>query len=192
GQWCTRVPLICHHTVEWHLPDRCLRQFGQEQCIPLEVPESQRAFHYRDGWQGTHDWPNKLEEFIVIWENQQLQEIVTPTNVGRMGYHDPYMDRYQQTSVRYVTLEGAADGALADGIERIKDLTHGKHELVGEEVSFIRRMTNSLLCCIRARGRDHRRYPPMPAPVPHPVQDEVPHPHHHTRERKTRRFGKDP
>ncbi|CAL1407336.1 unnamed protein product [Linum trigynum] len=46
GQWCMRVPLICLGTVEWHLPDRCLRQFGREQCIPLEVPESQRVFHH--------------------------------------------------------------------------------------------------------------------------------------------------
>ncbi|CAI0383491.1 unnamed protein product, partial [Linum tenue] len=52
GQWCTRVPLICFGTVEWHLPDRCLLQFGREQCIPLEVPDSQRAFHGRDGRQG--------------------------------------------------------------------------------------------------------------------------------------------
>ncbi|CAI0432759.1 unnamed protein product, partial [Linum tenue] len=107
---------------------------------------------------------------IAIWENRQLQDIVTPTNVGRMGYHDPYMDRYRHTSVRYVTLEGAVDGALADGIERIKDLTHGKHEMGIEDVSFIRRMTNSLLGCIRAQDRDHRRYPPMPAPVPPPVK----------------------
>ncbi|CAI0379282.1 unnamed protein product, partial [Linum tenue] len=175
---------------EWHLPDRCLRQFGREQCILLEVPESQRAFHHRDGRQGTHDWPTKLAEMIAIWENRQLQVIVTPTNVGRMGYHDPYMDRYRQTSVRYVTPEGAANGALADGIERIKDLTHGKHEMGSEDVSFIKRMTNSLLGCIRAQGRDHRRYPPMPTAVPPPVQVDVPHPHHHTRERKARRFGK--
>ncbi|CAI0444986.1 unnamed protein product, partial [Linum tenue] len=110
-------------------------------------------------------------------------------SVGRMGYHDPYMDRYRQTSVRYVTPEGAADGALPDGIERIKELTHGKHEMGHEDVSFIKRMTNSLLVCIRAQGRDHRRYPPMPAPVPPPVQVDVPH--HHMRERKARRFGKD-
>ncbi|CAI0466915.1 unnamed protein product, partial [Linum tenue] len=162
--------------MEWHLPDRCLRQFGREQCIPLEVPESQRAFHGRDGRQGTHDWPTKLAELIAVWENRQLQDIVTPTSVGRMGYHDPYMDRYRQTSVRYVTPEGAADGALADGIERIKALTHGKQGMRHEDVSFIRRMTNSLLGCIRAQGRDHRRYPPMPAPVPPPVQVDVPHP----------------
>ncbi|CAI0381611.1 unnamed protein product, partial [Linum tenue] len=93
-----------------------------------------------------------------------------------MGYHDPYMDRYRQTSVRYVTLEGAADGALADGIERIKALTHGKHEMGHEDVSFIKRMTNSLLGCIRAQGCDHHRYPSMPAPVPPPVKVDVPHP----------------
>ncbi|CAI0433345.1 unnamed protein product, partial [Linum tenue] len=171
-----RVPLICLGTVEWHLLDRCLHQFGREQCIPLEVPESQRVFHHRDGQQGTHDWPTKLAEMIAIWENRQLQDIVTPTNVGRIGYHDPYMDRYRQTSVRYVTPEGAADGALADGIEWIKDLTHGKHEMGSEDVIFIRRMPKSLLCCIRAQGRDNRRYLPMPAPVPPPVQVHVPHP----------------
>ncbi|CAI0460689.1 unnamed protein product, partial [Linum tenue] len=108
--------------------------------------------------------------------NRQLQDIITPTNVGRMWYHDPYMDRYRQTSVRYLTPKDAANGALADGIEQIKYLTHGKHEMGSEDVSFIRRMTNSLLGCIRAQGRDHRRYPPMPAPVPPPVQVDVPHP----------------
>ncbi|CAI0445849.1 unnamed protein product, partial [Linum tenue] len=157
GQWCTRVPLICFGTVEWHLPDRCLRQFGREQCIPLEVPDSQRAFHGRDGRQGTRDWPTKLAKFITIWENRQSHDTVTPTQVGRMGYHDPYLDRYRQTSVRYMTPQGAADGALADGIERIKDMTTGRIELGNEDVSFIRRMANSLLGCIRAQGRDHRR-----------------------------------
>ncbi|CAI0476884.1 unnamed protein product, partial [Linum tenue] len=134
------------------------------------------AFHHRDGRQGTHNWPTKLAEMIAVWENQKLQDIVTPTSVGRMGYHDPYKDRYRRTSVRYVTPEGAADGALAYGIEQIKELTHGKHEMGHEDVSFIKRMTNSLLGCIRAQGRDHRRYQPMPAPVPSPVQVDVPPP----------------
>ncbi|KAH1248760.1 Serine/threonine-protein phosphatase 7 long form [Glycine max] len=26
--WCAVVPLICFHVVEWHQPDRVLRQFG--------------------------------------------------------------------------------------------------------------------------------------------------------------------
>ncbi|CAI0476904.1 unnamed protein product, partial [Linum tenue] len=192
GQWCTRVPLICFGTVEWHLPDRCLRQFGREQCIPLEVPDSQRAFHGRDGRQGTRDWPTKLAKFITIWENRQSQDIVTPTQVGRMGYHDPYLDRYRQTSVRYMTPEGAADGALADGIERIKDTTTGRIELGNEDVSFIRRMANSLFGYIKAQGRDNCRYPPMPAPPPPPVQVDVPDPPPPYERKKSKRVRERP
>eukprot|EP00256_Glycine_max_P056678 XP_014624318.1 serine/threonine-protein phosphatase 7 long form homolog [Glycine max] len=32
--WCAVVPLICFHVVEWHQPDRVLRQFGMQQPIP--------------------------------------------------------------------------------------------------------------------------------------------------------------
>ncbi|CAI0474055.1 unnamed protein product, partial [Linum tenue] len=107
-----------------------------------------------------------------------------------MWYHDPYMDRYRQTSVRYLTPKDAANGALADGIEQIKYLTHGKHEMGSEDVSFIRRMTTVCLAVSEHRvviivdthpclHRSHLRYKLM-----------SPTPHHHTRERKARRFGK--
>ncbi|XP_043805078.1 serine/threonine-protein phosphatase 7 long form homolog [Manihot esculenta] len=32
--WRAVVPLICFHVVEWHQPDRVLRQFGMQQSIP--------------------------------------------------------------------------------------------------------------------------------------------------------------
>ncbi|KAL5130685.1 Serine/threonine-protein phosphatase 7 long form [Glycine soja] len=32
--WFAVVPLICFHVVEWHQPDRVLRQFGLQQPIP--------------------------------------------------------------------------------------------------------------------------------------------------------------
>ncbi|RZB70380.1 Serine/threonine-protein phosphatase 7 long form-like [Glycine soja] len=32
--WCAVLPLICFHVVEWHQPDRVLRQFGMQQPIP--------------------------------------------------------------------------------------------------------------------------------------------------------------
>lgn len=32
--WRAKVPLKCFHVVEWHYPDRVMRQFGLEQPIP--------------------------------------------------------------------------------------------------------------------------------------------------------------
>ncbi|KAH1192930.1 Serine/threonine-protein phosphatase 7 long form [Glycine max] len=32
--WYAVVPLICFHVVEWHQPDKVLRQFGMQQPIP--------------------------------------------------------------------------------------------------------------------------------------------------------------
>ena len=31
--WCAVVPLICFQVIEWHQPDRVLRQFGMQQPI---------------------------------------------------------------------------------------------------------------------------------------------------------------
>ncbi|CAI0386191.1 unnamed protein product [Linum tenue] len=127
------------------LLDRCLRQFGREQCIPLEVPESQKAFHHRDGRQGAEDWPLKLKKFITMWDNRQDFEIVTPTTVRRMGYHDPYMDIYRQQSVRYVTPEGAADGALVDGLEIAKNIVESANFIDAANTSFLRKHFKNLL-----------------------------------------------
>ncbi|KAL5184139.1 Serine/threonine-protein phosphatase 7 long form [Glycine soja] len=42
--WCAVVPLICFHVVEWHQPDRDLRQFEMQQPIP-ECPSQPFNIH---------------------------------------------------------------------------------------------------------------------------------------------------
>ncbi|CAL1394740.1 unnamed protein product [Linum trigynum] len=63
-----------------------------------------------------------VHKFSLHPAQWQDQDIVTASDVGRMGYHDPYMEIYRRQYVRYMTLKGAADGALVDGIERIHNL----------------------------------------------------------------------
>jgi len=43
--WCAVVPLICFHVVEWHQPDRVLRQYGvdyDEVFAPIALMETIR------------------------------------------------------------------------------------------------------------------------------------------------------
>ena len=42
--WCIVVSLICFHVVEWHQPERVLRQFGMQQPI-LESPSQPLNIH---------------------------------------------------------------------------------------------------------------------------------------------------
>ena len=34
ASWMSLCPLICFHIVEWHRPDRVMRQFGMTQVVP--------------------------------------------------------------------------------------------------------------------------------------------------------------
>ena len=45
--WMTISPLICFHIVEWHRPDRVLRQFGMRHGI-LEACDKEAILHRYD------------------------------------------------------------------------------------------------------------------------------------------------
>ncbi|CAL1382525.1 unnamed protein product [Linum trigynum] len=92
---------------------------------------------------------------------------------------DPYPEHIVAHHVHkfpLIPFNGAADGALIDGIDRIHDLARIADPLAtGREVGLIRRIANSLLGCMRACSRDRHRYPPVPPVTPRPVTKDVPH-----------------
>ena len=69
--WRARVPLICWHIVEHHLPDRVLRQFGMIQGIP-EYTDTDRGLH-RAGLRGTDstDWRLQHARHLERWEQRR-------------------------------------------------------------------------------------------------------------------------
>ena len=43
--WLASIPLLCFNIIEWHHPDRVLRQFGRQQPIP-EYGTFRKFSHY--------------------------------------------------------------------------------------------------------------------------------------------------
>ncbi|KAL7235580.1 hypothetical protein ACSBR1_018968 [Camellia fascicularis] len=63
-----RVPLICFDVVEWHLPDRVLRQFGWVQSVPDQF-DTEWRLHVADrrSRAGT-DWSLFYMRYIQQWD----------------------------------------------------------------------------------------------------------------------------
>ncbi|KAI0496089.1 hypothetical protein KFK09_022396 [Dendrobium nobile] len=63
--WMARVPLISWKRVEWHLPDRVMRQFGGIQPRTIEPMEREfRRLHYHRGY--IELWNNRLALITTI------------------------------------------------------------------------------------------------------------------------------
>ena len=70
--WYAVVPLICFQVIEWHQPDRVLRQFGMQQPIP-ESPSQPLNIHGIT-LKEKHDknWGQLFAPMIHQWNNRQV------------------------------------------------------------------------------------------------------------------------
>ncbi|KAD2139046.1 hypothetical protein R6Q59_016188 [Mikania micrantha] len=64
--------LICFDKAERHLPDRCLRQFGLRQPIPLDVQQWERKSR---GVDGGVDLSGKMEAELGEWSDRHLRVV---------------------------------------------------------------------------------------------------------------------
>lgn len=95
-----RVPLICFALVEWHLPDRVLRQFGHPQHEPEPMEEYRRV----DGrGRAKTDWTLYHRHHIEIWGHRS-QHIVQPRAETEGGMDvDDYLRWYRPRTVPYLS-----------------------------------------------------------------------------------------
>jgi hypothetical protein len=109
--WRAMVPLICFHIIEWHQPDRVMRQFGLQQPIP-QNPRQTDDLHSFDLRQSDTNWAIVHAHWIAIWD-ARMQWIVlgTPSSEG-LHYHSQYMEWYRRVARRWISHTGAAIGAV--------------------------------------------------------------------------------
>ncbi|KAL5138685.1 Serine/threonine-protein phosphatase 7 long form [Glycine soja] len=89
--WCAAVPLICFHVVEWHQPDRVLRQFGMQQPIP-------------------NQWNNRAEFRVDIYPRQE----------GLLSFNSDYMVWYRRKTKMFVDPKNANTATLAEVVETLQ------------------------------------------------------------------------
>ncbi|RVX06235.1 Serine/threonine-protein phosphatase 7 long form-like [Vitis vinifera] len=101
--WWMMSPLICFDIVEWHRPERVLRQFGLQQGIPPSC-SIELDLHSVDR-QGRHkyDWGAFHAQYITLWGSREERIATTPPIVGVMQFHDPYMEWYRHITRRLIT-----------------------------------------------------------------------------------------
>ncbi|KAL7174507.1 hypothetical protein ACSBR2_033706 [Camellia fascicularis] len=86
-----RVPLICFDIIDWHLPDRVLRQFGRVQTVPDRF-DAHLAMHFRDRrGKMAIDWAKEYQTFIGEWNNRRNTIVHAERSNEVLTSSDPYM-----------------------------------------------------------------------------------------------------
>nr|GMC63011.1 Serine/threonine-protein phosphatase 7 long form-like [Ipomoea batatas] len=94
--WTVRVPLLFFYAVEWHYPDRVLRQFGGYQDIPMYV-EYDYNLHKLDGRTRNENWDVFHQAYVALWEDRG--QYVVP--FGPHAPLGPYVE-----ALRHINIHG--------------------------------------------------------------------------------------
>ncbi|KAL5148382.1 Serine/threonine-protein phosphatase 7 long form [Glycine soja] len=105
--WFAVVPLICFHVVEWHQPNRVLRQFGLQQPIPGFSSQPQNLHGIMLKGKQDENWFHLLAPMII-----EFRVDVYPRQEGLLGFNSDYMVWYRRKTKMFVDLNNANTAAL--------------------------------------------------------------------------------
>ena len=106
--WCAVVPLICFQVIDWHQPDRVLRQFGMQQSIP-GCPSQPLNIHGIT-LKGKHDenWGQLFGPMINQWNNRvDFRVDGYPRQEGLLSFNSDYMVWYRRKMKMFVDPKNA-------------------------------------------------------------------------------------
>lgn len=99
--WRARAPLICFDAVEFHLPDRVLRQFGFVQRIPEGV-DTDDGLHKKDR-RAQSNWMSLHSSHLQQWSRREELAVQGTPCVGPSSLLDEYMTWYRRITRRFIS-----------------------------------------------------------------------------------------
>ncbi|KAL5134189.1 Serine/threonine-protein phosphatase 7 long form [Glycine soja] len=111
--WCAVVPLICFHVVEWHQPDRVLRQFGMQQPIPESPSQPWNVHELTLKGKMDENWFQLLAPFICQWNNRaEFRVDVYARQEGLLSFNSDYMVWYRRKTKMFINPNNANTATL--------------------------------------------------------------------------------
>ncbi|KAH1188520.1 Serine/threonine-protein phosphatase 7 long form [Glycine max] len=114
--WCAVVPLICFHVVEWHQPDRVLRQFGMQQPIPESSSQPQNIHGLTLKGKQDENWFQLLAPMISQWNNRAEFRV----DEGLLSFNSDYMVWYRRKTKMFVDPNNANTATLGEVVETLQ------------------------------------------------------------------------
>ncbi|KAH1189761.1 Serine/threonine-protein phosphatase 7 long form [Glycine max] len=119
--WCAVVPLICFHVVEWHQPDRVLRQFGMQQPIPESPSPPQNIHGLTLKGKQDENWFQLLAPMISQLNNRaEFRVDVYPRQEGLLSFNSDYMVWYRRKTKMFVDPNNANTTTLGEVAETLQ------------------------------------------------------------------------
>ncbi|KAH1233252.1 Serine/threonine-protein phosphatase 7 long form [Glycine max] len=109
------VSLICFHVVEWHQPDRVLRQCGMQQPIPGCPSQPQNLYGITLKGKQDENWFHLLAPMISQWNNRAEFRV----DEGLLGFNSDYMVWYRRKTKMFVDPNNANTTELGEVVESL-------------------------------------------------------------------------
>ncbi|KAK7271576.1 hypothetical protein RJT34_27598 [Clitoria ternatea] len=156
GEVCyAMVPLICFGIIEWHHPDRVMRQFGLRQPIPHPPTNMDRV----EGVSmiGRAKW-NVAEcgTWINLWMQRRDRLLHGRPFHGQLDQNSDYMRWYLNVTRRWISCEGARVGTMVFGVRNIL-------KLAKSETTTNPTITSIIHTCNEMINVSQQYYQPLPS-----------------------------
>lgn len=121
--WLTISPLICFHIIEWHRPDRVLRQFKFRQCVPPDC-DTDKQLHQLDlRSKCDNDWGHQHAQYISAWGLRRECCASGEPMLDGTDISDNYFSWYNSITRRYITPQGAAYDYMGNIVKQIYNIS---------------------------------------------------------------------
>ena len=114
--WRAVVPLIFFHIVEWHQPDRVMRQFGLQQSIPEPPRQQEQLRDLTLRGKESDNWMLLYASVIQIWHDRAQYVAINDQQMGLLSENDPYMRWYSRHTCRWISRDGTFRGQIVSTI----------------------------------------------------------------------------